>query len=382
VSPSNRQCNAQSPLLRLEPYDDDALAMRHSVTRSRPSSAHPRSEIYSQTLNGDLDWTPDEEVKGASSDVCSDSNPWERGCHGDNHRFDARDQVRGRDKAVVGYIDGDGIGRKTFYIDSPCPPRVHSCYKEDGCNVITDVGAAQGKAVSHTNEWTDCIPVTDSTALPSDRSEFMDLTGLPVSQSHNRSSPGPRYAIVDESGESPEFNACFSRSLNIMNYSSLDIMTHVSGYDDIDDEATMIEHEAFQGELWVRIKAETNHETETSTDKSRENKYNKYRSLLGEKTKRSSPKADKYRATKPPERPRQLSASKVASPEEHPITLNDINNQDIHEKLDERLENLRAMNDIHLLQRELDRFKESTKTTASPGGTLLGTRSKYEGSTN
>lgn len=387
VSSSNQQCLSQSTLLRLEPDDvtcKDGLAFRHPATRPQPPSIGPRSKMNRQTFSGDNDWTPGVEFKITSASVCSEIKPCTRDGHGENLRYDTKIHVGGSDKPVAASVGGDGVGRKAFSIDSSCPPRLQCCYNEDGHNAITYSGATLGKPMRQTTEWTDCMKGTETKASPSDRSELEDITGIPDSrvltnsQLQNRTnncwSASLSDEIADGSEESPEFNACFPRSLNIINSSSLDIMTHVSGDDQgINDEATTVDHEAFRGELWVHLNAESNHhDIETSTDKSRKNKYFRYRSLLGEPTKHTSPKSDKYRATKISERPNHLWALSVASPGE----------QDLYEKLDERLENLRSMNDIDLLQRELDRLKESTKTTAVSRGTRPETSSKWKTSPN
>jgi hypothetical protein len=160
----------------------------------------------------------------------------------------------------------------------------------------------------------------------------------------------------DHAEESPEFDACFPRSLNLFESASFDVMTHASDDDcgqSVNDEATTNEEEAFQGDRRSCMHAEELPPADPNQRK--QSKYNKYRDL-------QAPTRTLYRGLQAPTRTfcKPFKISPQRSVENKSI---EEKNEEWYEKLDQRLQKLLVGNrkDIETLHLHLDEVKTSTK---------------------
>lgn len=166
----------------------------------------------------------------------------------------------------------------------------------------------------------------------------------------------------NEDDEFDEFHAYIPQSLILSDPDSSDVITCASAPDQAyNDDATVIDEEAFQGELWTTLHPKAGIRDSNDVPQSAPpQKSNKYSDLVVPSTQRPT-FSNPYRrhAWQTQTNPLPPPPSNTASPASASIALK---NAELYSKIDARLIQVSARNDLDDLRRNLEDLKTSTKS--------------------
>lgn len=158
----------------------------------------------------------------------------------------------------------------------------------------------------------------------------------------------------DEDDGFDEFKACIR--VDLADPDSFDVMTCAGVPDQVFDETTVIDEEAFQGDLWAASRQSNDSTQPPSTLKS-----NNYCDLI-------APSAECHTFLNPYRNHPWKAPHKVIPPlssQENSPTSMALKNKEMHSKIDERLRQEEERNDLGALRRDLEELKISTKSKPS-----------------